>query len=158
MAEIISDFKNGAPVIARGTEFVDNKVALLHDKKRTAKMLVEVSEKTLPYIAFANTMGVYVIKSQYTEDEIFYLMNTMGTGSFPYTFERRYEAMDSFNLFNGHEVIEKDIEFELAKFMPYTFGIEYETSMGYIPQDVCFRNGLIPLRDGSSLAWSIQQP
>ena len=32
MAEIISDFKNGAPVIERGTEFVDNKVALLHDK------------------------------------------------------------------------------------------------------------------------------
>ena len=149
MAEIISDFKNGAPVIARGTEFVDNKVALLHDKKRSTKMLVEVSEKTLPYIAFANTIGAYVIKSQYTEDELFYLMNTMGTGSFPYTFERRYEAMDSFNLFNGHEVIEKDIEFELAKFMPYTFGIEYETSMGYIPQDVCFRNGLIPLRDGS---------
>ena len=121
----------------------------MHDKKRATRILVEISEKTLPYRAFANTMGAYVIKSQYTEDELFYLMNTMGTGSFPYTFERRYEAMDSFNLFNGHEVIEKDIEFELAKFMPYTFGIEYETSMGYIPQDVCFRNGLIPLRDGS---------
>ena len=33
--------------------------------------------------------------------------------------------------------------------MNYSFGLEFETSRGYIPEDKCFKNGLIPLRDGS---------
>lgn len=149
MAEIIKEFKNGAPVVTRSGAFYDHEVALLKSKGKLGTCLVEISEKTLPYISFANTVGTYVIKSEYTESELLYIENAMGTGAFPYTFERRYEAMDSFEIFNGHEIVEKDIEYELAKFMPYTFGIEYETSMGFIPQNICFKNGLIPLRDGS---------
>lgn len=33
--------------------------------------------------------------------------------------------------------------------MPYTFGLEFETCRGYIPQHQLFESGLIPLRDGS---------
>ena len=41
------------------------------------------------------------------------------------------------------------MEYTLSKYLKYTFGLEFETSMGYIPEDICFRDGLIPLRDGS---------
>lgn len=34
-------------------------------------------------------------------------------------------------------------------FDKYTFGLEFETTRGIIPQDICDRLGLIPLRDGS---------
>lgn len=34
-------------------------------------------------------------------------------------------------------------------YLSYTIGLEFETSMGYIPQDICLTKGLIPLRDGS---------
>jgi len=37
-----------------------------------------------------------------------------------------------------------------AKYLSdFTFGFEFETSCGYIPQMECYKNGLIPLRDGS---------
>lgn len=35
------------------------------------------------------------------------------------------------------------------KQIKYTFGIEFETAGGVIPEDLCFGLGLIPLRDGS---------
>jgi len=31
----------------------------------------------------------------------------------------------------------------------YTFGLEFETTSGFIPRDLCLKNSLIPLRDGS---------
>ena len=37
----------------------------------------------------------------------------------------------------------------IAKQLKYTFGIEFETCCGVIPEDVCFDLKLIPLRDGS---------
>lgn len=38
---------------------------------------------------------------------------------------------------------------ELTKFMPYSIGIEYETSGGHLPEHLCYRYALVPLRDGS---------
>ena len=37
----------------------------------------------------------------------------------------------------------------VEKQLKYTFGIEFETAGGVIPEDLCFSLGLIPLRDGS---------
>jgi len=41
---------------------------------------------------------------------------------------------------------------ELGKFLEkngITYGVEFETSSGYIPERLCYKHGLIPLRDGS---------
>nr|DAT77820.1 MAG TPA: Putative amidoligase enzyme [Caudoviricetes sp.] len=73
----------------------------------------------------------------------------MGFGSFPYHFERRYEAVESFNIFEGKQQIVHPETFKVAEHLKYSFGLEFETSMGYVPEDLCFRDGLIPLRDGS---------
>lgn len=72
-----------------------------------------------------------------------------GFGQFPYSFAKRYEAIESFNIFEGKQKILKHEEFEIAKHLKFSYGLEFETSMGYVPEDVCFRDGLIPLRDGS---------
>ena len=37
----------------------------------------------------------------------------------------------------------------ITRCLKYTFGIEFETAGGVIPEDKCFRYGLVPLRDGS---------
>lgn len=37
----------------------------------------------------------------------------------------------------------------ITRNLKYTFGIEFETSGGVVPEDKCFRYGLVPLRDGS---------
>lgn len=37
----------------------------------------------------------------------------------------------------------------ISKLLKYTFGIEFETAGGVIPEDQCFKYKLVPLRDGS---------
>ncbi len=49
----------------------------------------------------------------------------------------------------SHIKIDKDSD-DISKLMKdYTFGLEFETITGFVPTDLCFKNGLIPLRDGS---------
>jgi hypothetical protein len=71
------------------------------------------------------------------------------TNGYPYSFGKKYEAVDNFKLFAGKQKILNNEVFELSKYLRYSFGLEYETSLGIIPEDICFRDGLIPLRDGS---------
>lgn len=71
------------------------------------------------------------------------------TNVFPYSFQRRYEAIENFDLFCDKQLKTKEIDFPIANVFKYTFGLEFETSMGVIPEVDCFRTGLIPLRDGS---------
>lgn len=68
---------------------------------------------------------------------------------YPYSFEKKYEAVERFDIFNGRQSIIKHFDFPISKYFKYTFGLEFETSTGIIPEDLCFRDGLIPLRDGS---------
>jgi len=68
---------------------------------------------------------------------------------FPYSFSKKYEAVENFNLFDHKQKVLENINFPIAKYFKYTFGLEFETSTGIIPEDICFRDGLIPLRDGS---------
>ena len=99
---------------------------------------------------YGNRTGQYFSKVNCPED--FYLMEkyTKGRGAFPYNFERRYEAIESFNIFKGkQELVIPEKDYPLSHHLKYTFGLEFETSMGYIPEHICMRDGLIPLRDGS---------
>jgi hypothetical protein len=68
---------------------------------------------------------------------------------YPYSFSKRYEAIENFNIFEGKQSIIDHKEFPISKYFKYTFGLEFETNTGVIPEDLCFRDGLIPLRDGS---------
>lgn len=83
------------------------------------------------------------------ETDILVLLRKPDGYKFPYGFGMNYEAVYNFKLFDRFKRDFKIENFELTNYMPYTFGIEFETSSGFIPQGHCFKYGLIPLRDGS---------
>ena len=101
------------------------------------------------WLIYSNYDGFYIPKRYISEDRIKFVRHKKGQGNFPYSFERKYEAIENFDIFKNKHVVDSNIQFRLSKYMPYTFGLEFETSMGYIPQEKCFEDGLIPLRDGS---------
>lgn len=69
---------------------------------------------------------------------------------FPYSFDKKYEAIENFNIFDNRQVIRNSlIEFPIEPYLKYTFGIEFETNKGIISERICLEDGLIPLRDGS---------
>lgn len=101
-------------------------------------------------LAYSTRRGMYISTVDFPEESVILETSIKGRGGFPYSFDKRYEAVESFRLFDGkQEVLNKETEYTLSKYLKYTFGLEFETSMGYIPEDICFRDGLIPLRDGS---------
>lgn len=102
------------------------------------------------HLVYSQNRGIYISTINFPEETLIYETSLKGQGGFPYSFNKRYEAVESFRLFDGKQkVLDEDTEYALSKYLKYTFGLEFETSMGYIPEDVCFRDGLIPLRDGS---------
>ena len=70
-------------------------------------------------------------------------------GNFPYSFERHYSTRYLEEQFQAKNHIKEDISYRYINELPYTFGLEFETSAGYIPEEELYRVGLIPLRDGS---------
>lgn len=109
-----------------------------------------ILDKVKDRMFFSKRLGHYALDVGMSAETIREETEILGFGGFPYSFDRFYEAVDNFNLFEGKStVIDKEFKHPLSKFMDYTFGVEFETSKGYIPEDICFRDGLIPLRDGS---------
>lgn len=102
-------------------------------------------------IIFSNIHGCYMVSDNMSEQSILEHTKAKGRGNFPYSFAREYEAVNNFKLFEGKQKLQSKrvTKFIDEKTFPYTFGLEFETSCGYIPEDVCFSDGLIPLRDGS---------
>lgn len=98
---------------------------------------------------FSNRTGYYMSKENMSPEQIIREMYTKGQGGFPYSFERRYEAIENFKRFEGRQENMNLRKFQLSEHMNYTFGLEFETSEGYVPENICYRDGLIPLRDGS---------
>lgn len=70
-------------------------------------------------------------------------------GGFPYSFDRFYSTRYLEEQFQAKHKVDNSIMYEYIKELPYTFGFEFETSAGYIPEEELYRVGLIPLRDGS---------
>ena len=100
-------------------------------------------------VFYSNYQGCYKLKSEYSETSILKETLIFGQGGFPYTFSRRYEAVESFDIFSGKQSVIKEKSYPISKVLKYTIGLEFETAAGYIPENLCFRDGLIPLRDGS---------
>ena len=98
---------------------------------------------------YSNLEGEYILDCGLSKQDVLDHKYRKGIG-YPYTFPKKYEAVESFKLFNSRqELVNPEVELPLSGFLKYTFGLEFETSCGIIPEDVCFRDGLIPLRDGS---------
>ncbi len=70
-------------------------------------------------------------------------------GDFPYSFSRYYSTRYLEEQFQLKNKIKNEVSYNYINELPYTFGFEFETSGGYIPEDELYRIGLIPLRDGS---------
>lgn len=98
---------------------------------------------------YSKRHGLYMSKVGCPDKVLLGETMILGMGNFPYDFTRKYEAIDNIELFRGKQKILTPRKYELSDYMNYTFGLEFETSQGYIPEDICFRDGLIPLRDGS---------
>jgi len=114
------------------------------------KVYIRKTEENADKLIFSKEHGVYVVPIGFPDHFISECKNVMGQGNFPYSFRRYYEAFNNFGLFKDKQVvIHPEKSYKLSDYLKYTFGVEFETSMGYIPQDILFRDGLIPLRDGS---------
>lgn len=96
---------------------------------------------------YSNFYGITLVYLGSRKDLVNRYKYTKGFGRFPYSFNRNYEAIDNFNVFDGRQ--ELDETKNIGELLNYTFGLEFETNKGYIPENDCFKNGLIPLRDGS---------
>lgn len=93
-------------------------------------------------IYFNRARGVYTATEP--DNEIVF-----AHGGFPYTFQRYYSTRYLEEMFQSKNHIEEKVMFKYIDELPYTFGFEFETSAGYIPEEELYRVGLIPLRDGS---------
>lgn len=70
-------------------------------------------------------------------------------GGFPYSFNRFYSTRYLEEQFQAKNKIKEEVMYKYINELPYTFGLEFETAGGYIPEEELYRVGLIPLRDGS---------
>jgi len=104
-----------------------------------------IYENVKDFFIFDENIGYYIPITEITE-----ISKLPGLGGFPYSFTRNYEAIFNFNVFSDKQAVNENKEYWAAKYLSdFTFGFEFETSCGYIPQMECYKNGLIPLRDGS---------
>ena len=104
-------------------------------------------------LLFSKRRGMYFSPVGFSDDFITNEILIKGYGDFPYALTREYEAIENFDTFKGRQIIEdSSTQYFLSKYFNYTFGLEFETSIGYVPEDICYRDGLIPLRDGSITA------
>lgn len=101
------------------------------------------------YLIFNNIEGYYIIKHNISSSDIIKFTRKKGCGNYPYIINREYEAEINMNLFKDKFKILNNKSYIDESVLKYSFGLEFETSQGYVPQELCFRDGLIPLRDGS---------
>jgi hypothetical protein len=103
-------------------------------------------EQLKDHLAFDYLHGQYIIGHKDTNQYCF----PFGREIFPYNLSNHtYNTKFVENLFKNKQHINKFIDFKFIDELPYTFGLEFETAGGFIPQHQLYDLGLIPLRDGS---------
>lgn len=125
---------------------VNSNVSLVNVKGEICWAIDDSMLKSAGYV-YSNYYGYYLSPSDAS------IETTMikGSGDYPYIINKNYGAEKSFNIYkNKQKLISEEKSYQFTdKDIPYSFGLEFETSCGYVPQANCFRDGLIPLRDGS---------
>lgn len=97
------------------------------------------------YIGYDYLQGYYVIGKDVNTNHF-----PPGKEIFPYNLDRlTYNTKFAEHLFKGKQNINNLIDFKFVNELPYTFGLEFETAGGFLPQHQLYELGLIPLRDGS---------
>lgn len=97
------------------------------------------------HLGFDYLHGHYVIGK-----DINHFYFPFGRDAFPYNLDKHnYNTKFAEDLFKGKQNIYNQVEFKYINELPYTFGLEFETAGGYLPQHRLYELGLIPLRDGS---------
>lgn len=145
---LVSILDNGYRVF--GYTHPDTSVIRVQEPSGEFVEIIEDGVFSREELIYSNKRGCYMLKKTLNRRQILEEILTKGRGSWPYSFDRHYEAIESFNIFkNRQKVVDEKKKYPLADYMKYTFGLEFETSEGYIPEHVCFRDGLVPLRDGS---------
>ena len=98
------------------------------------------------YLSFDYLKGYYV----YGKNDVNRHYFPFGRDVFPYNLDKMvYNTKFEEHLFKGKQQITNQIAFKYIDELPYTFGLEFETAGGYLPQHKLYELGLIPLRDGS---------
>ena len=103
------------------------------------------------YEALKNNLGFDYLKGYYKiGKDVNQYSFTFGRDAFPYNLNRLvYNTKFEEHLFEGKQKFVNLQDFKFFDEMPYTFGLEFETAGGYLPQHRLYELGLIPLRDGS---------
>lgn len=97
------------------------------------------------HLGFDYLQGSYVIGKDVNQHNF-----PFGRDAFPYNLDKMvYNAKFEEHLFKDKQNISNLLEFRFINELPYTFGLEFETAGGYLPQHRLYELGLIPLRDGS---------
>lgn len=97
------------------------------------------------HLGFDYLNGYYVIGKDRNQHHF-----PLGRDKFPYNLDRyNYNAKHEEHLFKDKQIISNLITFKYINELPFTFGLEFETAGGYLPQHSLYELGLIPLRDGS---------
>lgn len=109
-----------------------------------------ISTRIKPKCIFSKRCGKYKIASTIPYGRRLTEQRVLGAGKFPYQLiEYYYAASKSLDVFKGKQEVDVINKHKLSKHLKYTIGLEFECSSGYLPQELCFKDGLIPLRDGS---------
>lgn len=106
--------------------------------------------KTLFY---DNSTGAYLFFQDSVSDKeknsILSKAQVFAKKTFPYNFiDKQYNSYSVLSEFQKHIKARSVTPSKQANLF-YTFGVEFETSAGIIPEYLCFQNGLIPVYDGS---------
>ena len=97
------------------------------------------------FLGFDYSRGFYVFGENVNQHTF-----PFGRDAFPYNLDKMiYNTKFEEHLFKNRQLVDNQIKFRFIDELPYTFGLEFETAGGYLPQHKLYELGLIPLRDGS---------
>jgi hypothetical protein len=142
-----------------------HKTVYLKDDFKTSKYIACINAELAEKLGYfdLNYDGFYYLKSALSVDELKYITNNKPQKA-EYKFDgvlkssvNKYGADDTNVAFikilkhyssNNINILHED--FILSNFIKeFTFGAEFETNTGFIPEKYCYKYGVIPLRDGS---------
>jgi hypothetical protein len=118
----------------------------IHDGNKKLPCLSRDIAKNLDYKEVIGDGVFYSNQNIYSSENKYHIYKTYSKRMDYRCGYRLKETTDAFNKY----FIGDELKHQFYKYLPeVTFGIEYETENGRLPEDLMLQNGLIPVRDGS---------